>query len=165
MKVAIVSDTNNNYDGMRLLLDRLRAGGARWLFHCGGLGSVDMVELLKSWQLYIVRGKSERKWQAIEVALQKARLQASLPTQMTVTLADRRIALCRGDDMKLVNQWSRSGEFNYIFHGHGLRRRNEKQGQTRIIYPGALGGPRYERYSGCLLDLATDEVKFVELSK
>ncbi|HLF27222.1 MAG TPA: metallophosphoesterase family protein [Anaerolineae bacterium] len=163
MKIGIVSDTRDNREGLKLLLDRFLVAGARWLFHCGGLGSVEMVDLLKPWQVYMVRGERERDWQAIEVALQKSRLQSSLPTQLTATLDGRRIGLCRGEDMKLVNQWAKSGQFDYIFHGHTLRRRDEQQGRTRIINPGALSGLRYQPRSGCLIDLATGEVKFIEI--
>ena len=163
MKVGVVSDTRDNRDGLKLLLDRFLVGGARWLFHCGGLGGAEMVELLKPWQVYIVRGERERDWQAIEVALQKARLQSSLSTHLSVTLAGKRIGVFRGDDMRLVSQAARSGEFDYIFHGHTLRRRDEQQGRTRIINPGALSGPRYQPRSGCLVDLANGEVKFVEV--
>jgi len=163
MRVGVVSDTRDNREGFKQLLDHFLVGGARWLFHCGGLGSIDTVELLKPWQVYIVRGERERDWQAIEVALQKARLQSSLPTQLTVTLDGQRIGLYRGEDMKLVNQAARSGQFDYIFHGHTLRRRDERQGRTRIINPGALSGPRYQPRSGCLVDLATGEVKVIEI--
>jgi hypothetical protein len=163
MKIGVVSDTRDNRDGLKLLLDKLLVGGARWLFHCGGLGGVDMIDLLKPWQIYIVRGERERDWQAIELALQKSRLQSSLPTHMTVTMEGKRIGLCRGEDMGLVNQWAKSREFDYIFHGHTLRRRDERVGRTRIVNPGSLGGPRYQPRSGCLIDLATDEVRFVEI--
>lgn len=94
----------------------------------------------------------------IETALQKARLRDSLPTEVTLSLENRRIAMCRGDDLSAVNRWVKSGEFDYIFHGYTLRQRNEKVGRTRIIVPGALSGPNYRNRSGCVIDLGTDEV-------
>ena len=163
MKIGVVSDTRDNREGLQMLLDRFLVGGARWLFHCGGLGGADMVELLKPWQVYIVRGERERDWQAIELALQKARLQSSLPTRLSATLDGRRIGLFRGDDMRLVNQAARSGEFDFLFYGHTLRRRDEQQGRTRIVNPGALSGPRYQPRSGCLVDLASGQVKFIDI--
>ena len=163
MKVGVVSDTRDNREGLKILLDRFLVGGARWLFHCGGLGGPDIVELLKPWQVYIVRGERERDWQAIEAALQKARLQSSLPTHLSITLDGKRIGLFRGEDVRQINQAARSGEFDYIFHGHTLRRRDEQQGRTRIVNPGALSGPRYQPRSGCLVDLAAGEVKFIDI--
>ena len=163
LKIGVVADTYNNHDGLRLLLDRFLVGGARWLFVCGGLGSIEMVDLLKPWQVYVVRGEREANWQAIENALRKARLQSSLPTEFTITLEGKRIAMCYGDVMSIVTRWTKSGNFDYIFHGHSLRRRVEKIGMTRIIVPGALGGPRYHNRSGCLIDLGSDEVKFIEI--
>ena len=163
VKVGVVADTYDNREGLRQLLDRFLVGGARWLFHCGGLGSASLVDLLKPWQVYIVAGEKERERQAIEVALQKARLQATLPTSLTTIIEGYRIALCRGDDMPLVNRWSKSGEFDYLFYGHSLRRTDSVIGKTRVINPGSLGGPRYQSRSGCLLDLVSGEAKLIEV--
>ncbi len=163
VRIGVVSDTYDNRDGFKQLLDRFLVAGARWLFHCGGLGSASLVDLLKPWRVYIVAGERERDRQAIEAALQKARLQSFLPTEITTTIEGVRIGLCRGEDMTLVNRWAKSGEFDYIFHGHTLRRRDQFLGKTRVINPGALGGPRYQSRSGCLIDLANAEVKLIEI--
>lgn len=164
VKVGIVADTYDNRDGLRQLLDRFLVGGARWLFHCGGLGSANFVELLKPWQVFIVAGAKERERTAIEVALQKARLQSTLPESLRATLEGYRIGLCRGDDMALVNRWAKSGELDYVFYGHTLRRSDTLIGKTRVINPGALGGPRYQTRSGYLLDLVSGEVKLFEVA-
>jgi uncharacterized protein len=163
VRVGVVSDSYDNRDGLRQLLDRFLVGGARWLIHCGGLGSASLVDLLKPWRVYIVAGERERDRTAIEAALQRARLQSFLPTEMTTTIEGVRIGLCRGDDMALVNRWAKSGEFDYIFYGHSLRRRDEMRGHTRVINPGALSGPRYQSRSGFLLDLVSGEAKLIEI--
>jgi uncharacterized protein len=163
VKVGIVADSYDNRDGLRQLLDRFLVGGARWLFHCGGLGSANLIDLLKPWQIYIVAGEKERERAAIEVALQKARLQAGLPTALQTTIEGFRIGLCRGDDMPLVNRWARSGELDYLFYGHTLRRSDTFVGRTRLINPGALGGPRYQSRSGILLDLVSGDIKLLEI--
>jgi predicted phosphodiesterase len=163
VKVGVVADTLDNRNGFKLLLDHFLVGGARWLFHCGGFGSAALVDLLKPWQVYVVAGDKERNRAAIEVALQKARLQSFLSSSLTTTVEDIRVGLCRGDDMTLVNRWAKSGEFDYIFYGHTLRRSDNYLGRTRVINPGALGGPRYQPRSGCLIDLASGEAKTIEI--
>ena len=163
VKVGIVADTYDNRDGLRQLLDRFLVGGAHWLFHCGGLGTASLIDLLKPWQIFIVAGEKERDRAAIEVALQKAHLQSLLSTSMTTRLEGFRIGLCRGDDMPLVNRWAKSGEFDYIFYGHSLRRSDTLVGKTRVINPGALGGPRYQSRSGYLLDLVSGDIKLLEI--
>lgn len=165
LKIGVVSDTRDNRNELKLLLDRFLVAGVRWLFHCGALGSADMVDLLKPWQVFIVRGEREANWQAIEAALQRARLQSSLPTEFTTSLEGKRIAMCHGDDLRIVNHWIKSGEFDYILHGHTLRRRDEKIGRTHLVNPGTLSGPRQQKHSGCVIDLGTDEVKFIEIEK
>ncbi|HSD82788.1 MAG TPA: metallophosphoesterase family protein [Anaerolineae bacterium] len=164
VKIGVVADTYDNRDGLRRLLDLFLVGGARWLFHCGGLGSANLVDLLKPWQVYIVAGEKERDRQAIELALQKARLQSTLPTSLTTTIEGFRIGLCRGDNMPLVNRWAKSGEFDYVFYGHSLRRSDNLVGKTRVINPGALGGPRYQSRSGYLIDLVSGEARQIEVA-
>jgi uncharacterized protein len=165
VKIGVVADTRENTAGLKVLLDRFLVAGVRWLFHCGGIALPDTIELLKPWQIYMVRGEREPNWQAIEAALQKARLRDSLPTEVIITLENRRIGMCRGDDQSVVNRWVKSGGFDYIFHGSTLRQRNEKVGRTRIINPGALSGPNYKNRSGCVIDLGLDEVKFIDIEK
>ncbi len=165
VKVGVVSDTYDNRAGLKQLLDRFLVAGARWLFHCGGLGSASLVDLLKPWQVYIVAGERERDRAAIETALQKARLQSTLPTELTATIEGVRIGLCRGDNTYILNSWAKSGEFDYIFYGHTLRRRDEARGHTRVINPGALGGPRYQSRSGMLMDLISGEAKVIEIAE
>ena len=165
VRVGVVADTYDNRDALRQLLDRFLVAGARWLIHCGGLGSAALVDLLKPWQVYIVAGEKERDRAAIEAALQKARLQATLPTELAVTIEGVRVGVCRGDNMVIVNNWAKSGEFDYIFYGHTLRRRDESRGRTRLINPGALGGPRYQSRSGLLMDLVSGEAKVIEIAE
>jgi putative phosphoesterase len=165
VRVGVVSDTYDNRDALKQLLDRFLVAGARWLIHCGGLGSASLVDLLKPWQVYIVAGERERDRAAIETALQKARLQSTLPTELTTTIEGVRIGVCRGDNMLTVNNWAKSGEFDYIFYGHTLRRRDESRGRTRVINPGALGGPRYQSRSGILVDLMSGDAKVIEITE
>ena len=165
VRVGVVADTYDNREALKQLLDRFLVAGARWLIHCGGLGSASLVDLLKPWQVYIVAGEKERDRAAIEVALQKARLQSTLPTQLAITIEGVRIGICRGDNMVNVNTWARSGDYDYIFYGHTLRRRDESRGRTRVINPGALGGPRYQSRSGLLVDLISGEAKVIEVAE
>ena len=45
VKIGVVADSYDNREGLRQLLDRFLVGGARWLFHCGGLGSASLLAL------------------------------------------------------------------------------------------------------------------------
>ena len=161
--VGIVADTYDNREGLRQLLDRFLVGGAQWLIHCGGLGSPSLIDLLKPWRVFIVAGEKERNRDAIEQALQKNRLQATLPTTLITTIEGFRVGVCRGDDMSVVNRWAKSGEFDFIFYGYTLRRSDSAIGRTRVINPGALGGPRYQARSGCLIDLTSGKTQIFEV--
>ena len=71
--------------------------------------------------------------------------------------------MLHGDNEEALQNLIASGEYAYVLHGHTHKRRDQTVGRTRVINPGALGGRRPQRYSFCILDLATGDARFVEL--
>jgi predicted phosphodiesterase len=63
------------------------------------------------------------------------------------------VAATHGHQGDQLQAFIRSGRYDYVFHGHTHRRRDERVGDTRVINPGALGGVRYENRSVAILDL------------
>ena len=56
-----------------------------------------------------------------------------------------------------------SGEYDYVFHGHTHRYKDEIIGKTRVINPGALGGKKVEDRSFVILDLESGVLqRFIE---
>ena len=90
-------------------------------------------------------------------------LQVILTARLLPGMVWVHIGLFALQDMSLVNQCAKSGELDYVFYGHALRRQDQRIGKTRLICPGALGGPRYQTRSGYLIDLATDEARLIEI--
>jgi hypothetical protein len=78
-----------------------------------------------------------------------------------LTLAAKRVALLHGHDDALLHRTTRSGDFQYVVHGHTHLRKDQRVAGTRVINPGAL--QRAKVKSVALLDLTTDELRFLEL--
>jgi len=79
-----------------------------------------------------------------------------------LTFAGKRLALLHGHDGALFHKLAHSGDYAYLIHGHTHVRRDERLGNSRIINPGALH--RAKSKSVALLDVATDELRFLELN-
>jgi len=162
MRIGILSDTHDHVENTRRALEILRQEQVERLFHCGDVTSPEVVSLFEGWDVLFVRGNLDRL-DALEPAVVALGRQPFLGDEMTTTVAGRRIAILHGDDTERLRQVIASGEFDYVFHGHTHRRRDERIGRTRVINPGALGGVRHESRSFCILDLETDELRFIEV--
>jgi putative phosphoesterase len=162
MRIGILSDTHDHIENTRQALEILRREGVERLFHCGDVTSPEVVALFEGWDVLFVRGNMDRL-ELLEPAVVALGRQPFLGDELTTTLAGRRIAFLHGNDTARLQQCIASGEFDYVFHGHTHRRRDERAGRTRVINPGALGGVRRESRSFCILDLQTDELRFIEI--
>lgn len=162
MRIGILSDTHDHVENTRRALEILRQEQVERLFHCGDVTSPEVVSLFEGWDVLFVRGNLDRL-DALEPAVVALGRQPFLGDEMTTTVTGRRIAILHGDDTERLRQVIASGEFDYVFHGHTHRRRDERIGRTRVINPGALGGVRHESRSFCILDLETDELRFIEV--
>ncbi|MER3401421.1 MAG: hypothetical protein C4313_09950 [Thermoflexus sp.] len=162
MRIGILSDTHDHAENTRRALEILRREGVERLVHCGDVTSPEMIALFQGWDVLFVRGNLDRL-EVLEPAIVALGRQPFLGDEITTTLAGRRIAVLHGDDAERLEQRIRSGEFDYVFHGHTHRRRDERFGRTRVINPGALGGVRPQSRSFCILDLETDELRFIEV--
>ncbi|MDW8065637.1 MAG: YfcE family phosphodiesterase [Anaerolineae bacterium] len=162
MRIGILGDTHDHIENTRRALEILRCERVERLFHCGDVTSSEVVSLFDGWDVLFVRGNMDRL-DVLEPAVIALGRQPFLVDELVTTVAGRRIVILHGDNTERLQQVIASGDFDYVFHGHTHRRRDERIGRTRVINPGALGGIQRESRSFCILDLATDELRFVEV--
>lgn len=162
MRIGILSDTHDHIENTRRALEIMRQEGVERLFHCGDVTSPHVVSLFEGWDVLFVRGNLDQL-DVLEPAVVALGRQPFLGDEVITTVAGRRIAILHGDDTDQLQQMISSGEFDYVFHGHTHRRRDERVERTRVINPGALGGVRHESRSFCILDLQTDALRFIEV--
>jgi putative phosphoesterase len=165
MKVGILSDTHNDSAMTVHALQEFRQRDVSTLFHCGDLTSAEMVPLFAGFEVFFVRGNMDRH--------QKKALKRAIATQAgaewlgkgdEIELEGKRIAITHGDRVGELETLL-FAEPDYLFAGHTHRRRDERLGPTRVINPGAVGGVQYEERSIGVLDLSTDELEVILLSK
>jgi predicted phosphodiesterase len=75
-----------------------------------------------------------------------------------------RIAATHGHLPGMLEELTRSGEYDYVFKGHSHQHKDERIGFTRLINPGALGGLHHEPRQVCLLDLESGKAEFIEIA-
>jgi len=161
MKLGIVSDTHNHIDNTRRAVAVLRARGVERVIHCGDITTTAIVELFEGFKLTFVFGNMDHYHADLMTAAKKLFGIGSMGYHYTANIDGKRVAVCHGDDEEMLRGFIQQGVYDFVFHGHTHRRRDQLIGQTRVINPGALGGRQSEPRSVCVLDLQTDEAEFV----
>ena len=161
MLLALLSDTHDNTRSTRAALELLAAHRPAAYLHAGDLVDAGMLGLFAGLgAFHFVFGNNEYDHAAIRSLAVALELHCHEHVA-DLTFAGRRVALLHGHDGALFHKLAHSGEYAYLIHGHTHVRRDERVGKTRIINPGAVHRARSK--SVALLDVATDELRFLEL--
>ena len=161
MLLALLSDTHDNTRTTKAALALLAPYQPAAYLHAGDLVDPDMLAHFAGiGPFHYVFGNNEYDLPAIRALDHSLELHCH-GESADLAFAGKRVALLHGHDSALLNKLTRSGDYAYVIHGHTHVRRDLRLGPTRIINPGALHRARPK--SVALLDVATDELKFLEL--
>ncbi len=162
MLLALLSDTHDNAANTQAAITLLKSyHPAAWL-HAGDLVAAEMLDHFAGLDpFHFVFGNNEYDHATIRSRALALNLHCH-GDFADLSLAGKRIALLHGHDGTLLHKLAHAGTHDYIIHGHTHVRRDARHGKTRIINPGALHRAKVK--SAALLDLAADELRFVELA-
>lgn len=158
MKLGLLSDSHNDEQFIKKALEVFRERRVALIVHCGDLTSPQMVRLFEGFEVYFVEGNMDSHREAIAKAVEETEGPKSYGRKWEAELEGKKLAACHGDDLSLLNELLWSGEYDYVFHGHIHRLRDERVGKTRVINPGA-----YDTKTICILDLGADQLEVIEL--
>ena len=158
MKLAIISDTHNNLHNIqavrRLILDK----EAKAIIHCGDLTEPDILDYFGDFRLYVVYGNGDYNVEVSE-KLEWLGIENQSDKQLVLDFDGKKVFVAHGHDLSGLNRAISSGLYDYVFHGHTHRFRDEIIGKTRVINPGSLGGKKVGARSFVILDLDNDELR------
>jgi len=158
MQIGIMSDTHKNRPGVRYALDIFRALGIQVILHAGDLISAELLEEFKEFSVYLSFGNGDDP----VIISSKAKTLAErfvCEEMLDLNLAGKRVLMVHGDQRSELEKGIASGDYDFVFHGHTHRFRDERVGSTRVINPGALGGRFVGERSFATLDLAKNELQ------
>ena len=166
MKIGILSDTHDHSGNMVRALNLFQREGITTIIHCGDLTSPQLIQHMEGFRVIYVYGNMDFNPYEISQALQKLNTDNFVGTTYRGKIDDVAIAATHSHLPGALDGLVRLNDYRYVFHGHTHRQRNEMKGKTQIINPGALGGAgKGEPRTVCIVDLATEEVVFHEISK
>jgi putative phosphoesterase len=160
MTIAILSDTHNQVERVRRVLDVLRQRGVRTVLHCGDIEESPVVELFAGFDAHFVFGNCDHDRDALAESMESvgAKLHENFGH---LEVEGKKLAFVHGDDQRLLGDLERAGCYDYLFHGHTHIRADRRSGTTRVINPGALYRARVKTF--LLLDPATGAAETVEV--
>ena len=123
--------------------------------HCGDIGSAAIPSLFDRWPSHFVFGNVDQE----EAELREGVVEADGTCHGRFgefELASRKIALLHGDDLRKLHVAITSGAYDLVCSGHTHQRKEERQGKTLVLNPGAIY--RANPHSVAVVDLATMEV-------
>lgn len=161
--IGVLSDTHNNVANLRKALEIFERRGVRRLIHCGDVTTLATLEWLADYRVIYVFGNGDFASGEMRDMLLRYHPENYGGLTYGGDLFGASIAAAHGHLPGGVETMARSGEYDYVFHGHTHHRRDERIGRARVINPGALGGLHREERSVCLVDLAAGQVEFVLL--
>lgn len=160
MRIGILSDTHNQRDRTLRALDSLKSHGAELLIHCGDFVDAAILELLAGLPCYFVFGNNDSDAISELRSAAKSTGAICLDWGGVATIEGKRLAITHGHLRSEVRSLL-AQEPDYLLSGHSHRMSNSFHGPTRRINPGALH--RAREFSVALLDLTTDELRFLDV--
>lgn len=160
MKIAIISDTHNNLHNIQAVRRILVSENIDAIIHCGDLTEADVLDYFGDFILYCAFGNGDFGMQ-VEQRLRWFNSENRADDDLDLELGSKRVFVTHGHVHSSLKRAIGSGLYDYVFHGHTHRFKDEIVGKTRVINPGALGGKKVEDRSFVILDLENGELKRV----
>jgi putative phosphoesterase len=158
MLIGLMSDTHNNRPGVRYALDIFQSLGIEVILHAGDVISAELLEYFTEFSLFLSFGNGDDPL-LISSRAKRVSDRFVCEEMLDMELAGKHIFMIHGDHRTEQEKRIDSGEYDFVFHGHTHRFRDERVGSTRVINPGALGGRFVGERSFATLDLVKNELQ------
>lgn len=160
MRVGIISDTHGQVDFTRPAVRMFESLDVERVFHCGDIGSPEVVELFARWPTDFVFGNCDTEQRALRSVIERAG-QVCHGEFADLEIEGIRIALLHSHDRRLFAASIGSGRYGTICYGHTHVAAVEKRGDTLLVNPGAIY--RANPHSVAILDLPENTATIIEL--
>jgi hypothetical protein len=152
MKIAIVSDTHNNWVNFKKAIDWIKKENIQLILHCGDICSQEMIDDAKIFfggDIRYVKGNADFNL-------------PDLPEKIELDLENKKIIFCHFPNE--AKKTAQSGKFDLVFYGHTHRPWDEKVRDCHMINPGELAGQFYKP-SFAVYDTSTGNLELKILEK
>ena len=166
-RIGLLSDSHGRAATTRRAVDVLLEHGAERLLHLGDIGSVEVIDALlaagpsgAAVASHVVFGNTDWDAAALGKYAKELGVVVDHPSgRLSLEAGD--LVFCHGHE-PAVSRAALAEPVRYLCHGHTHVAADSREGDTRVINPGALC--RARRYTVALLDTESDTVTFYPVS-
>jgi hypothetical protein len=166
MRIGLISDTHDEEHTLGLALARFRQAQVQTVLHAGDVTSAFTLKLFTDFDLWIANGNMDHD-PKLALAVTEYFGAKRLARVHNLSFNGAHIAMTHGDNWQrleaLIRAPADDGRRHYVIHGHTHAPTDETVGSTRVINPGAIGRTRWRCATCAILDLATDDLQWIEL--
>jgi uncharacterized protein len=167
MRIGLISDTHDEEHILGLALAHFRQAQAQTVLHAGDVTSPFTLKLFRDFDMWIAKGNMDHD-PKLALAVAEYFGAERLARIHELDFDGIHVALTHGDSWQRLEALIRApvkGEVRrrYVIHGHTHAPNDETVGPTRVINPGAIGRARWRCATCAILDLATDDLQWIEL--
>ena len=151
MKIAIISDTHNNWPNFKKAIEWIKKEKIKLILHCGDIQNQETIDNANKFfdgEIKFVKGNAD--WNM------------DLPDKSEVEISGKKIAFVHFPNE--AKKMAQSGKYDIVCYGHTHRPWDEKIGNTHLINPGELAGQFYKP-TFAIYDTDTDELQLKILEK
>lgn len=150
MKIAVVSDTHNNWVNFEKAISWIKKENIRLILHCGDIQSQEIIDKAQKFfgkEIKFVKGNGD--------------FNLDLPEKMELEFNSKKIIFTHFP--LIAKKLAQSQNYDLVFYGHTHRPWEEKVGNCKMINPGELAGQFYKP-TFAIFDTSTDnlELKILE---
>jgi putative phosphoesterase len=156
--VGILSDSHGKADMTATAVRLLLSQGAKYLIHCGDIGSESVLDALAGHPSMFVFGNND--WDRRGLAEYAKTIGVACGNdEGKLSFNNKLVVVTHGDDSRIVSRVLSAQLVDYLFVGHTHVAMDSRERRVRVINPGALY--RAARKTVALLDTQSDVLKFI----
>ena len=137
MLLGVVSDTHGDIERTRAAVRMLESLEVEMVLHCGDIGSPEIVGLFRRWPTHFVFGNCDHDRGPLRGS-NRGGGQTCHQLFGSLEFESLQIAFMHGDDSRRCASSAASNRWRLLCYGHTHVARQEWQGKTLVLNPGAV---------------------------
>lgn len=157
-KIAIISDTHNNFIRGEKVRDILKKEGINFIIHCGDIGEKDYLKkIFKKFEVRAVLGNADDGYGTIEEYQELPNIVVYKERGEEI-INNKRISFNHYPE--IAKKIAKTEKYDFVFYGHTHKPWEEKIGKTILLNPGNVSGILYNS-TFAIYDFKIKEFKLI----
>jgi putative phosphoesterase len=166
MKIAILSDSHDNWPNIAKAIKYLNKHKIPMIIHCGDVCAPstleEMTKLFKGKEIHIAKGNVDGDIEGFNSVTKKYKKLKYHGNTGKIEIDGLELVFCHFPFV--AEKMAQSKKYDFVFHGHTHKPWQEKLGKTTIYNPGSLGG-LFSKATFAIFDTQTKKAQLIILEK